>query len=131
MSTKSELRKARRALRQQESEARARAIEEREDFEGLQVEPETEYYEEIAERKPGDGNIVKWGFDLHPQVTFASAGFLIVFLTLTLVFKEDAEKFFQDALTFIGDNFGWFYILSANIFLVAIVFFGFSRFGSF
>ncbi len=129
MTNKSDLRKARRALRQQEKEARARAIKEREEFEGLQVDPETEYYEEIAERKPGDGNIVKWGFDLHPQVTFASAGFLIVFLTLTLIFKEDAEKFFQDTLTFIGDNFGWFYILSANIFLVAIVFFGFSRFG--
>ena len=129
MSDKTELRKARKAIREREKEERQRAVAEREAFEGLQVEPETEYYEEAVERKPGDGNIVKWGFDIHPQVTFASAGFLIVFLSLTLIFKEDAEKFFQDTLTFIGDNFGWFYILSANIFLVTIIFFGFSRFG--
>ena len=129
MSAKSDLRKVRRTARQQEKEARTQAIEEREAFEGLQVEPETEFYEEAVKRSPGDTNIVKWGFDLHPQVTFASAGFLIAFLALTLIFKDDAEKFFQDALSFIGDNFGWFYILSANIFLVAIIFFGFSRFG--
>ncbi len=129
MSNRTELRKARRAVRQREKEERERAIAEREAFEGLQVDPETEYYEEIADRTPGDTNIVKWGFDLHPQVALSSAGFLVVFLALTLIFQDQAETFFQNALTFIGDNFGWFYILSANIFLVAIVFFGFSRFG--
>ncbi|MCP4225845.1 MAG: BCCT family transporter [Actinomycetia bacterium] len=129
MSDRTELRTARRAQRHREREERERAVAEREAFEGLQVDPETEYYEEIADRKPGDGNIVKWGFDLHPQVAFSSAGFLIVFLALTLIFNDQAETFFQEALTFIGDNFGWFYILAANIFLVAIIFFGFSRFG--
>ncbi|MCP5032716.1 MAG: hypothetical protein GY939_13005, partial [Actinomycetia bacterium] len=129
VSDRTELRTARRAQRHREREERERAVAEREAFEGLQVDPETEYYEEIADRKPGDGNIVKWGFDLHPQVAFSSAGFLIVFLALTLIFNDQAETFFQEALTFIGDNFGWFYILAANIFLVAIIFFGFSRFG--
>lgn len=129
MKSRTGLRQARRAERQREKEERERAVAEREAFEGLQVDPETEYYEEIVDRKPGDTNIVKWGFDLHPQVAFSSAGFLIIFLTLTLVFQQQAEKFFQDALTFIGDNFGWFYILSANIFLITIVAFGFSRFG--
>ena len=129
MANRMEQRRARRAQREREAAERKQAIEAREAFEGLQVEPENEYYEETAERKPGDTNIVRWGFDLHPQVTFISAGFLIVFLALTLIFREQAEKIFQDALTFIGDNFGWFYILSANVFVVAIAFFGFSRFG--
>ena len=129
MASRTEQRQARRAQRQREKEERDRAIAEREAFEGLQVDPETEYYEEIVGREPGDTNVVKWGFDLHPQVAFSSAGFLIIFLALTLIFQEQAEKFFQDALAFIGDNFGWFYILSANIFLVAIITFGFSRYG--
>ena len=60
-------RRLRRAEQEAEKEERRRAIEEREDFEGLQVEPETEYYEEIIDRKPGDTNIVKWGFDFHPK----------------------------------------------------------------
>ena len=70
MSDRTRLREARRAARRREREERQRAIEEREAFEGLQVDPDTEFYEEIAERKPGDSNIVRWGFDIHPQVTF-------------------------------------------------------------
>ncbi len=129
MTTKTELMRERRARLRQQRAMRDAAIAERPAFEGLQLDPETEYYEEIAHRKPGDTNIVRFGFDIHPQVTFMSAGFLIVFLGLTLIFQDRAEQIFQDALGFIGDNFGWFYILAANIFLVAIVFFGFSRFG--
>ncbi len=121
--------RARRERKEREREERARAIRERDRFEGLQVDPDVDYYEDVARREPGDTNIVRWGFDLHPHVTFASAGFLIVFLGLTLAFQEQAERVFADSLSFIGDNFGWFYILSANIFLIAIVFFGFSRFG--
>ncbi|MDH3680206.1 MAG: BCCT family transporter [Acidimicrobiia bacterium] len=122
-------RRLRKEAREQERLERQRAVEQREEFEGLQVDPETQYYEEIVERRPGDTNIVKWGFDIHPQVTFLSAGFLIIFLALTLIFQDRAETFFGDTLAFIGNNFGWFYILAANIFLIAIVAFGFSRFG--
>ncbi|NNF53145.1 MAG: BCCT family transporter [Acidimicrobiales bacterium] len=121
--------KARRDRKEEERSARQRAIRERDRFEGLQVDPDVDYYEDVARREPGDTNIIKFGFDIHPQVTFASAGFLVLFLGLTLAFQEQAETVFADSLSFIGDNFGWFYILSANIFLVAITFFGFSRFG--
>ncbi len=129
MSDRSEARKALRAQEEQERLERERAVAERDPFEGLQVEPETEYYEEVKERTPGDTNIVKWGFDIHPQVTFISAGFLILFLGLTVIFQDAAESAFQSALTFIGNTFGWFYILAADVFLIAIVYFGFSRFG--
>ena len=118
-----------RTLEEQERERRRRAIEERPEFEGLQVRIDTKYYEDIADREPGDGNIVKWGFDLHPQVTLWSAGFLVVFLGLTLAFQEPAESFFNSTLAWIGDTFGWFYILVANIFVVAVLYFAFSRFG--
>ncbi len=124
-----EERRQRRSEREAEREARRQAIEEREEFEGLQVETETQYYEEVVDRSPGDTNIVKFGFDLHPQVTFVSAGFFLVFLTSTLVFSEQAEAFFSQVLNFLGANFGWFYVLVANIFLVATLLIGFSKFG--
>ena len=123
------LRAVQQAEKERERAAREVAVAQRTDFEGLQVQPEGDYYEEAAVRTPGDTNIVKWGFDLHPQVTFASAGFLIVFLALTLIFQESAEAAFGSALNFIGANFGWFYIVAANIMLVAVAFFGFSRYG--
>lgn len=112
-----------------EEAERRHAVEDRPAFEGLQVEPENVYYEELKDREPGDTNIVKYGFDIHPQVTFASAGFLIVFLGLTLIFSDVAESIFAASLDFIGDKFGWFYILSANIFVVAIFTFAFSKYG--
>ena len=74
-----------------EREERHRIVEEREEFEGLQVDPGMVFYPEIADRKPGDKNIVRFGFDLHPQVTAWSAGFLIVFLSLTLIYRDSAE----------------------------------------
>lgn len=122
-------REAAEAAEEREREARAKAVKGRPEFDGLQVQPENVYYEETADRTPGDTNFVKWGFDLHPQVTGWSAGFLIVFLSLTLIFADQAEVFFQDSLDFIGDTFGWFYILAANIFVIAVFYFAFSRYG--
>jgi len=66
-------------LKQEEIE-RQKAIEGREQFYGLQVEPDVEYYEEIKHRTPGDTNWVGYGFDIHPQVTFVASGLLIVSL---------------------------------------------------
>lgn len=129
MANRLEERRLRRAKEEAEKEARRRAIEEREDFEGLQVDPDTEYYEEIADREPGDTNWVGFGFDIHPQVTFISAGFFVVFLATTLIFQSQAEQFFTDVLAFIGDYFGWWYILVANVFLIGALLIGFSKFG--
>lgn len=129
MSDTSDKRRLSREEEEREREARERAVRERPEFEGLQVQPENVYWEETAERTPGDTNFVKWGFDLHPQVTAWAAGFLIIFLGLTLAFGDQSEVFFQDSLNFIGDTFGWFYILVANIFVIAVFYFAFSRYG--
>jgi len=104
-------------------------VRDRPEIRGLQVEPENPHGEPTPDRSPGDTNIAKWGFDLHPQVTLWSAGFLVVFLLLTLVFKDRAERVFADLLSGIGATFGWFYILVANVFVVAVLAFAFSRFG--
>jgi choline/carnitine/betaine transport len=127
-----DLTEAERALEQheeQEERARHAAIYERARFEGLQVDPDVDFYPEVAHREPGDTNIVRWGFDLHPQVTFWAAGLILAFVTFTLVFRERASSLYDSLLTNVNSGFGWFYILAANLFVLAVVYFAFSRFG--
>ncbi len=112
-----------------EEEKRLKAIAEREEFKGLQVDPDLHYYEEVAHREPGDTNWVGYGFDIHPQVTFVSGAIMVVFIAWTLIAGESAAAVFNSILASISANFGWFYIAAANIFVIAVVFFAFSRFG--
>ena len=114
---------------EEERRQRREAIRNRRPFDGLQVDPDIDFYPEVADREPGDTNIVKWGFDIHPQVTFWSAGILVVFVALTLIFQEQASDVFGEVLGFIGNSFGWLYILAANVFVVVGFFFAFSRYG--
>ncbi len=90
---------------------------------------EEELLEETTERYPGDTNFQKWGFDLHPQVAPISGGLVLLFIVLTLVFKEQASSVFNTTLNSIATYGGWFYILAANIFLGVILIFAFSKFG--
>jgi choline/glycine/proline betaine transport protein len=90
---------------------------------------EEEFLEETTGRYPGDTNIQKWGFDLHPVVAPVSGIIVILFIALTLANKEQASKVFNATLTTIADYGGWFYILVANIFLGLILYFAFSKFG--
>ena len=115
-------------LRQAELE-RLKAIEEREKFYGLQVDPEVEYYEEVSHREPGDTNWVGFGFDIHPQVTFIAGGLLIAFVGWTLLAGEQAASVFSSLLSSISSNFGWLYISAANVFVIAMALFAFSRYG--
>ena len=114
--------------RMEESE-RLKAIAERDEFHGLQVDPDLHYYEEVSHREPGDTNWVGYGFDIHPQVTFVSSAIMIVFIAWTLIAGDSAAAVFNNILASISANFGWFYIAAANIFVIAVAFFAFSRFG--
>ncbi|MCB0179848.1 MAG: BCCT family transporter, partial [Anaerolineae bacterium] len=96
---------------------------------GLQVQPTASIRNEVPDRQPGDTNIVRWGFDLHPQVSFIAGGLLILFIAGTLLFQEQANLIFSNTLNFISSTFGWFYILAANVYLIVMVIFAFSKFG--
>ncbi|GAA0307299.1 BCCT family transporter [Halarchaeum salinum] len=92
---------------------------------GLQVDlfhPETE-------REPGDGNIEKWGFDIHPVVFPAALLLIALFVVLTLVLGQDAARVYSAIRGFFEGNFGWFYLLSVNIFIVTLLFFAVSKYG--
>ena len=110
--------------------ARQKAIEERESFSGLQIRPTATFFEEAEIPEPGEGNWSKYGFDLHPHVTFWAAAVLATFVLLTLMFQQEAADLSGDALAWISSSFGWFFILAANVFIAAAAFFAFSRFGS-
>ena len=80
-------------------------------------------------RKPGDTNIKRFGFDVHPEVFFISGPLIILFIALTIIFQDQAEAVFGQVQEAIATSAGWFYILVANIFIAFMLYFAFSRFG--
>ena len=110
-------------------DARRQAIQERPSFEGLQIDPEIDFYPEVADREPGDTNWERWGFDLHPQVSIATAGFLIVFLAWVFLAPSSSADTLGSILDWVNNTWGWYFILSGNIFIIACAYFAFSRFG--
>lgn len=81
-----------------EDEAREKAINERKTFRGLQVHPSSSIFDDSDKKEPGEGNWSGFGFDIHPHVTFISTAFLIIFITLCLMFQKEASKVFSEAL---------------------------------
>lgn len=116
-------------LMRAEKEARRKAVKERERFTGLQIRPTASIFDDAEKKEPGQGNWVGMGFDIHPHVTFSSAVILITFILLTIMFRDQSAEFFKSAMSFITTTFGWFLILTANVFILAAFFFAFSRFG--
>ncbi|MGD8589211.1 MAG: hypothetical protein PVG22_10315, partial [Chromatiales bacterium] len=102
-------------LRRIEQEAREEAIRDRERFVGLQIAPTASFEDDAEDREPGDTNWTGLGFDVHPQVTFLSTIVLIVFILLTLMFREDASELFEAAMAGITGTTGWFLILASNV----------------
>jgi choline/glycine/proline betaine transport protein len=96
----------------------------------LQIRPTASFYDDAEKKEPGEDNWVGFGFDIHPHVTFLSSAVLIIFILLTIMFRVEAAELFTHAMSFITETFGWFMILSANIFILAAIFFAFSRFGN-
>ncbi|MEA1921777.1 MAG: BCCT family transporter [Pseudomonadota bacterium] len=58
-----------------------------------------------------------------------SIAILVIFILLTMMFKQDASEFFKAAMSTITSTSGWFLILVSNIFILAAVYFAFGRFG--
>jgi len=118
-----------RELKRIEEEARRKAIRDREQFKGLQIAPTASIEDDAEGREPGDENWTGYGFDVHPHVTFVSTIVLISFILLTLMFKESANELFDAAMHGITSTMGWLLVLVANVFILASVYFAFSRFG--
>ncbi|WP_243544465.1 BCCT family transporter [Pseudodesulfovibrio tunisiensis] len=108
---------------------REKAISDRQQFRGLQIVPTSSYYDQSHGHKPGENNWSGFGFDLHPQVSLAAGGLVLLFIVLTLTFREQSAAIFQHLLNGIGDTFGWLYILAANFFIISMLIIAMSDFG--
>jgi len=93
--------------------------------EGLQVE----LFHPESDRKPGDTNIERFGFDVHPVVFPIALVIIVAFVAGTLLLGEQATGVYLDIFDFINANFGWFYIMVVNVFIVALLYFGLSKYG--
>ncbi|MDA3832481.1 MAG: BCCT family transporter, partial [Spirochaetales bacterium] len=117
-------------LKRAENEARQNAVLKRERFEGLQIRPTASLYDDAEKKEPGEDNWIGLGFDIHSHVTFISTFVLVIFIFLIIMFREQSTEILSAAMAFITKTFGWFLILVANVFVVAGIFFAFSRFGN-
>ncbi len=73
---------------------------------------------ESTDYEIGQDNIRPFGLDIHNPVFVVSAVTIIVFVLLTLAFQEEATAFFGWLRPFLTSNFDWFFLLSANIFVL-------------
>ena len=96
---------------------------------GLQVE----LFHPDSDREPGDTNIQRFGFDIHP-IVFPVALLLIgAFITLTILGPEfglNVAAGYQWLFDTIGATFGWFYLLAVNVFIIVMLYFAFSKYGN-
>ena len=89
--------------------------------------------EQVADREPGDTNIVKWGFDIHPVVFPVALVLIASFIALTIFGPAvglDVSGAYTWLFNFIGDTFGWFYLLAVNVFILTLLYFAFSKYGN-
>ena len=97
--------------------------------EGLQVE----LFHPDSDREPGDTNKELLGgwFDVHPVVFPGALVLIALFVAVTLLLgPEQAGAIFDGTKSFIESTFGWFYLLAVNVFLITIVYFAVSKYGS-
>jgi choline/carnitine/betaine transport len=81
------------------------------------------------DRDPGAGTVQRFGIDVHPVVFPLSLLAVAAFVALTIGLGEQAATAYQTLFEYVNRNFGWLYVLAVNVFLIALVGFGFSRYG--
>ncbi len=66
----------------------------------------------------GQDNISPFGLDIHNPVFLVSGLSIVVFVLVTLMFQEGATAFFGWLRPFLTSTFDWFFLLSANLFVL-------------
>ncbi|MEI7367433.1 choline transporter [Pectobacterium colocasium] len=67
---------------------------------------------------------------LNPVVFYTSAGLILTFSLLTMLFNKEANAWITHALNWVSATFGWYYLLAATLYIVFVIFIASSRFGS-
>ena len=80
--------------------------------------------------KIGRDNITPFGLDIHNPVFVVSGLTIIAFVLITLMFQEGATEFFGWLRPFLTSTFDWFFLASANIFVIFCIILMLSPLGS-
>ncbi|MBN3146368.1 choline transporter [Pectobacterium brasiliense] len=67
---------------------------------------------------------------LNPVVFYTSAGLILTFSLMTMLFNQEANAWITRALNWVSATFGWYYLLAATLYIVFVIFIASSRFGS-
>ena len=92
--------------------------------------PTDDLFRADSDVEPGESNVNVAGFDIQPIVFGVSAGIILLFIVYTALAPEQAGEYYGMVFDWINANFGWFYIIAANIFIVAVLYFAFSKYGN-
>lgn len=89
--------------------------------------------EKVIREHPFSGKIQNWrrvwGLEIHPTVFFVSAGLILSFVALSVLNHGKSEAFFAAVQSHFAHNFGWFYIVAVDLFLLFVLFLMVSPFG--
>ena len=66
----------------------------------------------------GQDNITPFGLDIHNPVFLISGLSIVAFVLVTLMFQQEATDFFGWLRPFLTSTFDWFFLLSANLFVL-------------
>jgi len=69
-----------------------------------------------------DGRVGPFGFDIHNPVFLISGISIVVFVFYALALPEQASAIFGWLRPFLTSNFDWFFLLSANVFVLFCLF---------
>ena len=72
---------------------------------------------------------LKKHFDFHPPVFYPAVIVIVLFVIAALLFGEPLEQHLSRIQEWLFNNFGWFIILSVNVFLILLLVFAFGKFG--
>lgn len=87
------------------------------------------FFHADLDRDPGESNVRLFAIEVHPVVFPVSVLALVTVVALTIGLGEQAATAYRRVFDYVNRNFGWFYVLAVNVFIVALVAFGLSRFG--
>ena len=69
------------------------------------------------------------GLKTNPQIFFWSAGLMVLFLILVLVFQEPVARIFTSSRLWVVTNLGWFFVLGVSAWLLFLIWAAVSKYG--
>lgn len=91
------------------------------------IEVENPTYD--SDHEIGENNIQPLGLDFHNPVFLTSAIATVVIVMLSMVFADTAAVVFGSMRSWVTERFDWFFMISANIFVLFAAFLSVSRLG--